>query len=228
MSDEELERRIAVKREAGLEFLPARYHGALNGLQQLESAASEASEELARLRAYFLARKEVRPVASGGGSRSGARRRRRTGVYKCVLERHGRYRSLHGACRRLEREGKRAALLVLLRLAERSLIEAAAPGETLLPWEKPRLVASDLSGEVEDLTVESGVGAEGASDSESEELPEGKAATEVLAMDVEAYCAAHGLEEAVVAASASGGCERGSENGGLVATRVKIEPLAQP
>ena len=194
--------RVAVKREAGLEFLPQQYHGVFAGL-----TSEDATDELQRLRDYFLTRTEVRPVVAGGGSRSGARRRRRTGVYKCFLERHVRYAALHATCRRLEEDGKLTALLVLLRLVERTIVEPSAGG--LLPWEKPRLVPMDLSGAVEDLTGE---------EEQEQKQPEQVVAAadddvDQLAVDVEAYCAAHGLDSI------------SSDIGGGAVVRVKKEPL---
>ena len=180
--------RFVVKQEAGLEFLPQQYHGVFANL-----TSEDAPAELQRLRAYFLTRTEVRPVVAGGGSRSGIRRRRRTGVYKCFLERHARYAGLHATCRRLDEEGKLSALLVLLRLVERTIVEPATARSNggLLPWEKPRLVPMDLSGAVEDLT-----GEEETKEMEDEPGLDLAAADGVdqLAVDVEAYCAAHGLD----------------------------------
>ena len=140
--------RAQIKVEAGLEFLPRQYHGVL---RRLPPAPVAESGEYQKLYAYFLEAKEVVVAKAGGGSRSGQVRQVATGEHKCFLEKHARrYGSLLEPCRRLEREGKHAALLVLLRLAMRTIVDPPEAGERL-PWVRPRLVNPDLTGERVDL-----------------------------------------------------------------------------
>ena len=132
-----------IKVEAGLEFLPKQYH---KHLRRLPPAPVAASSEYADLYDYFLKAKEVRVAKQGGGLRSGRVSLRSTGQKKCFLEKHAsRYGSLLLTCRRLEREGKHLALVVLLRLAMRTVLEPVAVGERL-PWARPQLVSDDMSG----------------------------------------------------------------------------------
>jgi hypothetical protein len=174
---ERLLRKTIIKREASLEFLPLRYHHVFT----LLPSPVLGSKEYTKLTKYFLVPIEMIRVVSGGGSRSGQRRTQRTGVWKCLLGRYGKYATLHETCLQLQREEKHAPLLVLLRLAQLSLIDPSAKGAGhVLPWERPRLVSSDLSGEPTDLTAEK----------EEEEVPVGPGEfVEDLAVDVEAFCA---------------------------------------
>ena len=88
-------------------------------------------------------------------------------------------------------------MLVLLRLAQLSLIDPSAKGSGhVLPWERPRLVSSDLSGEATDLTAEREV-------EEEEEAARPGEFVEDLAVDVEAFCAEMGDTSWPAASSAS-------------------------
>ena len=79
-------------------------------------------------------------------------------------------------------------MLVLLRLAQLSIVDpSAVSAGHVLPWEKPKLVVSDLSDEVCDLTGEA---EEETEESIGEESGLGAAEdVEPLAVDVEAFCA---------------------------------------
>ena len=183
--------RAQIKVEAGLEFLPRQYHGVL---RRLPPAPVTESGEYQKLYAYFLEAKEVVVAKAGGGSRSGQVRQVATGEHKCFLEKHARrYGSLLEPSRRLEREGKHAALLVLLRLAMRTIVDPPEAGERL-PCVRPRLVNPDLTGERVDLA-----GGGAAEEEEKEGGSEGAgsaahAEMESLAGSVEAYCDAAGAD----------------------------------